>query len=83
MYGQHFKIRTDHAALKWLLQLKTPEGQLARWIDRLIAMDYFSKWPEAYTIPNQEAVTIAQVLVDNLICRLSTPGDTFGSRNKY
>lgn len=29
----------------------------------LIAMDYFSKWPEAYALPNQEAVTVAYVLV--------------------
>ena len=28
----------------------------------LIAMDYFSKWPEAYALPNQEATTVAEVL---------------------
>jgi hypothetical protein len=25
----------------------------------LIAMDYFTKWPETYAIPNQEASTVA------------------------
>lgn len=25
----------------------------------LVAMDYFTKWPEVYPLPNQEAVTIA------------------------
>ena len=25
----------------------------------LVAMDYFSKWPEIYPIPNQEATTVA------------------------
>ena len=39
----------------------------------LVAMDYFSKWPEAYAIRNQEAVTVTQVLVDNLICRIGVP----------
>lgn len=39
----------------------------------LVAMDYFSKWPEAYAIPNQEASTVAQVLVDNLVCRFGVP----------
>jgi hypothetical protein len=34
----------------------------------LIAMDYFTKWPEAYAIPNQEASTIAEALVTNLFC---------------
>ena len=29
-----------------------------------VAMDYFMKWPEAYAIPDQEAVTVAKVLVD-------------------
>jgi hypothetical protein len=27
LYGQHFEIRTDHAALKWLVNLKYPERQ--------------------------------------------------------
>ena len=38
----------------------------------LIAMDYFSKWPEAYALPNQEATTVAEVLVKELSFR-STP----------
>ncbi|UYV63183.1 K02A2.6-like [Cordylochernes scorpioides] len=39
----------------------------------LDAMDYFTKWPEAYAIPNQEATTVAKVLMDNLICRFGVP----------
>lgn len=35
LYGQEFLLRTDHAALKWLMQFKEPEGQVARWIERL------------------------------------------------
>jgi hypothetical protein len=35
----------------------------------LIAMDYLTKWPEAYAIPNQEAPTVADVLVTNCFCR--------------
>ena len=35
----------------------------------LIAMDYFSKWPEAYPLPNQEAITVAKVLVNEFFCR--------------
>jgi hypothetical protein len=34
----------------------------------LIAMDYFTKWLEAYTIPNQEASTVTEVLVTNFFC---------------
>ncbi|RYA68429.1 hypothetical protein DD592_26820, partial [Enterobacter cloacae complex sp. 2DZ2F20B] len=39
----------------------------------LVASDYFSKWPDAYAIPNQEAVTVAKVLVDNWISRFGVP----------
>lgn len=39
----------------------------------LVAMDYFSKWPEVYAMPNQEATTVARVLVDNLVCRFGVP----------
>ena len=39
----------------------------------LVVMDYFSKWPEVYPIPNQEAKTIANVIVDNWISRFGVP----------
>ena len=35
MYGREFEVSTGHAALKWLLSFKNPEGQLARWLDVL------------------------------------------------
>lgn len=28
-------IRTDHGALTWLQHFKSPEGQLARWLEKL------------------------------------------------
>lgn len=38
-----------------------------------IAMDYFAKWPEAYAIPNQEATTVAKVLVEEVFSRFGIP----------
>ena len=35
----------------------------------LVAVDYFTRWPEAYAIRNQEAHAIAQKLVDEWVCR--------------
>jgi hypothetical protein len=32
-------------------------------------MDYFTKWPEAYAIPNQAASTMAGALVTNFFWR--------------
>ena len=39
----------------------------------LVDMGYFSKWPEVYPIPNQEATTIADVFVKSWVSRFGTP----------
>ena len=39
----------------------------------LVASDYFTRWVEAYAIPNQEAITLAHKLVNNMFCRFSLP----------
>lgn len=40
LYGRRFLLRTDHAALCWLLSFKEPEGQVARWIEILQGYDF-------------------------------------------
>ena len=39
IYGVNITVRTDHGALRWLLNFKNPEGQVARWIERLETYD--------------------------------------------
>lgn len=39
----------------------------------LVVMDYFSKWVEVYPMPNQEAPTVAQALIENWISRYGVP----------
>ena len=39
----------------------------------LVATDYFTRWVEAYPIPNQEAVTLAKKLTDELFFRFGPP----------
>ena len=39
----------------------------------LVATDYFTRWAEAYPIANQEAVTVAQKLTDEMFLRFSPP----------
>ena len=38
-----------------------------RWV--LTAMDYFTKWPEAYALPDQEAETIVDALTAGMFSR--------------
>ena len=35
LYGRPFIVRTDHSALHWLFNFREPEGQIARWIQKL------------------------------------------------
>ncbi|KAJ3588488.1 hypothetical protein NHX12_012080 [Muraenolepis orangiensis] len=35
LLGRPFTVRTDHSSLRWRTQMKEPEGQLARWLERL------------------------------------------------
>ena len=39
----------------------------------LVVSDYFTNWMEAFAIPNQEAVTVAEKLVEEVLCRFSIP----------
>ena len=35
LYGRNVKVRTDHASIRWLVNFKSPEGQMARWLEQL------------------------------------------------
>ena len=35
LYGKKFTARTDHGSLRWLMNFKNPEGQVARWLEVL------------------------------------------------
>ena len=37
LYGKKFLVLTDHGSLRWLMNFKNPEGQVARWIEFLSA----------------------------------------------
>ncbi|ROT84205.1 putative DNA replication complex GINS protein PSF2 [Penaeus vannamei] len=36
-------------------------------------MDYFTKWPEAYALPDHEAEAVAEAFVNNFITRFGVP----------
>ncbi|MGH0120013.1 UNVERIFIED_CONTAM: hypothetical protein FKN15_063827 [Acipenser sinensis] len=56
----------------------------------LMALDYFTKWPEAYALPDQEAETVAEALLEGFFSRFgilqelhSDQGHNFKSRANY
>ncbi|MES9879322.1 MAG: reverse transcriptase domain-containing protein [Sedimenticola sp.] len=40
LYGRHFKVRSDHGSLRWLMNFKICEGALARILETLAIYDY-------------------------------------------
>ena len=40
LIAQKFTLRTDHGSLVWLRNFKEPEGQLARWLERLQELNF-------------------------------------------
>jgi hypothetical protein len=48
----------------------------------MIAMDYFIKWPEAYTIPNQEVLTVAEALVTIFFCHFRVPRELHSDQGR-
>ena len=47
-----------------------------------VTMDYFTKWPEAIAVPNQEAETIARALVDNFFSRFGVPDELHSDQGR-
>ena len=48
----------------------------------LVIMDYFTKWPEAYALPNQEAGVVAQAFVEGFVCRHGIPEELYTDQGR-
>lgn len=48
----------------------------------LVAMDYFTKWPEAYAVPDQSASTTAEHLVNEMFCRFGVPEELHSDQGR-
>ena len=40
LLGRKFTLRTDHGSLVWIQNFKEPEGQVARWLERLAEYNF-------------------------------------------
>ena len=47
----------------------TPRGN--RYV--LVVSDYFTRWPEAFAVPDQTAETVARTLMEGVISRHGVP----------
>lgn len=48
----------------------------------LVVKDYFSKWVEAYPIPNEEASTVAEKIASEWVCRYGAPHTLHSDQGK-
>jgi hypothetical protein len=46
----------------------------------VVAMDYFTKWPEAQAIPDAKAETVAKFVFESIICRHGVPKEILSDR---
>ena len=47
----------------------------------VVFVDFLIKWPEVFTIPDQSSVTIARLLVENIVSRHGVPTEVLSDRD--
>ena len=57
LYGKPFTVRTDHSSLRWLMNFKNPEGQIARWIEILSSYSMVIKHRPGRLHTNADAIS--------------------------
>ena len=59
---------------RWGLDITGPHPVSSGGFKYIVtAIDYFTRWAEAYPIRNQEAATVATVLAENIVCKFGLP----------
>ena len=57
LWGRKFKLRTDHASLRWLINFKDAEGMIARWMARIASYDYELEFREGKKHGNADGLS--------------------------
>ena len=64
LYGKEFELVTDHAALKWLLNISEPHGRTARWVVQLQEYQFRVMYRKGVAHQNADALSrIPQPLI--------------------
>ncbi|CAI5690288.1 unnamed protein product [Oreochromis niloticus] len=74
-YSQHNNLETHDGLLyrRW----RAPGNRYV-----LVAMDYFTKWPEAYVVPDQSAMTTAERLVEEMFAHFGVPAELHSDQGR-
>ena len=48
----------------------------------IVFVDYLTKWPEVFATKDQSSITIAKLLVENIVVRHRVPGELLSDRRK-
>ena len=82
LYGEHFIVHTDHALLRWLMNVADPSGTLIRWRLRLLEFDFEIKYKKGKA--NSKADALSRLLTegetvkatdDEIPCFMAEPAD--------
>ena len=46
----------------------------------VVFMDYLTKWPEVFAVPDQSAATIGRLLVEEIVSRHGVPAEILSDR---
>jgi len=76
LLGRSFKIRTDHAALKWLRRTPDPVGQQARWLEILEEYDFQIEHRSGVKHQNADALSRRPCAIKSCACRHSCEVDS-------
>ena len=71
LLGKKFTLRTDHSSLIWMQNFKEPEGQLARWLEKLQEYDFSILHRQGSRHSNADALS-------RIPCRQCGRGDLCG-----
>ena len=72
LYGAHFKVLTDHSAVRLLMSLKMPFGRLARWA--LLLQQYDFEIIHRAGVSNGNADALFRRSCDTIVTAIDNPG---------
>ena len=81
--GTHASIKTGYPLERIQIDILGPLPETNRGNKYVaVVVDMYTKWPEAYALPNQGADTVAQAVMDNFVCRFGCPHGVLSDKGR-